>query len=120
MSEKPKTGGRGKPWCANCLNDKDKCDPSKPTCREPMIPETKRCCKTCQHSKWELTPTGQIKRNSTGRCQAPPPETLPKVPFFLRYELEQVLSVFHERIREWQRGIIPEDGDNCECWEPKE
>lgn len=35
-----------------------------------------KCCKTCKWSRWILTPTGQIQRNTTGQCIVP----LPLVP----------------------------------------
>jgi hypothetical protein len=28
----------------------------------------KQCCKTCLFSRWNLTPTGRISKDSSGRC----------------------------------------------------
>lgn len=30
-----------------------------------------RCCKTCKWARWQLTPTGRIRRGVCGRCEYP-------------------------------------------------
>lgn len=64
---------------------------------------TKHCCKTCLWSRWELTPTGRIKKDENGRCLFPIP-IQPVQP-------ECVKPFIIERY-----AIAPDDGTHCVCF----
>jgi hypothetical protein len=68
----------------------------------------KKCCKTCIYSRWDLTPTGRIARDISGRCVVQLPVVL------LPSCVTDATGFSHE----WHRiGIVPDDGQRCPLWE---
>lgn len=60
-----------------------------------------KCCGTCQHGQFDLTPTGKFKRNQPGRCTAPLPDLTPILPACVAIP------------RLGKCAAWPEDGENC-------
>ena len=106
--------GADKPWCQGC-SSLQTCDFKKPTCLEPGDGKS---CETCLNAEWQRTPTGKIKRNSTGRCSERKlfESKLPPMPFFLKYRVNEVITGhFNPATCRWRQGILPSDGKDCEC-----
>ncbi len=66
------------------------------------IRDAKKCCKTCKHSRWQLTPTGRIKLQMAGECVAEFVE--PILPSCI------VRPTYH-RVYVW-----PDRGEECPLW----
>lgn len=62
-----------------------------------------RCCKTCVHSQWNLSPTGRIKKDVLGWCQYV--IELPIMPSCVQHPL----SIHKYR-------ISPNDNATCPVW----
>jgi hypothetical protein len=82
----------------------------------------KMCCETCKWAKWELTPTGKIRKFVAGRCLFPVDKEA--IREFLRVHLPQYAGG-EEQLRDAslfdvRRGIWPSDGESCGVWEAKE
>lgn len=52
-----------------------------------------RTCESCVHSRWELTPTGMIKKYEPGWCHSPLPQ-LPPVPICTSIEIMSRKSIW--------------------------
>lgn len=70
-----------------------------------------KCCKTCQHSRWSLTPTGRIPRVTAGMCVVP----LPVIP--LPY---CVTAAYGYRKEPTRCCVEPSSGKDCPLWEQNE
>lgn len=65
-------------------------------------------CKDCTHATWSLTPTGRIRRDSSGDCRAPAPDlSTVKVP------ASDLLTL------RGRHGIGPEDHPDCPTFNPR-
>ncbi len=65
-----------------------------------------QCCKTCVHSRWQLTPTCRIKKDMHGTCVAE--------------FIEPVLPACIVRPVYSRTAIWPDKGSNCPLWEENE
>ena len=66
-----------------------------------------RCCKTCLHARWPLTPTGRIFRNTAGECRVP-------LPVVVLPDCVTKAYGYHE----WRRQRLNQDmGKECPLWE---
>ena len=72
-----------------------------------------QCCATCIWSRWYLTPTGRIAKNSSGKCVVPlPPLTLP---------VSITMSYWYRPINdEMKTGVQTDDGSDCPLWKANE
>lgn len=69
-----------------------------------------KSCKTCKHSRWWLTPSGRISRNSAGKCVVPLLVT-PLLPTCVTKHYSYPREPFP------RSGIVPDDGADCPLWE---
>ena len=68
-----------------------------------------KCCKTCIHSRWWLTPTGRIIKDGAGRCVVPLPDFTKLLP-------SSVLKRYS--YREPEAGLVqPDFGDDCALYQ---
>ena len=111
MGKPAKIEMRGtKPWCKGCTLP---CETViNGVCRNP---DPEKNCLTCRWSTlFERTPSGRLKRGTIGRCSYE--VVWPKLPFFLGERLPRK-SGGNTPSNCWGRGITPDDGKDCECWE---
>lgn len=68
-------------------------------------------CKTCKWSRWWLTPSGKLSRDTMGQCRFPLPViVLP----------DSVKTAFGFSKDFPRRYMDQNDGTDCPCWEKNE
>lgn len=79
-----------------------------------MAKQTKKTCGTCRYGKFERTPTGQAKREQSGRCLHPHASALYTSDWVKSVEGHFPLAVLVERPI---AGTIWPDYTDCGFWE---
>lgn len=67
-----------------------------------------QCCKTCLFSRWNLTPSGRISRETNGLCIVP--VDMPRLP-------DCITQYFTYNDEPPRRFMGQNDGKNCPCWQ---